>query len=46
MSAKEQSKKRIAKSYLGDAVYADLNGYHIVLTTEGPGINKIFLNPM
>lgn len=35
------------KEYLGDAVYADFDGYHIVLTTED-GIrttNEIFLEP-
>ena len=35
------------KSYLGDAVYADFDGYHIVLTTEnGLGTtNTIALEP-
>jgi hypothetical protein len=35
------------KTYLGDAVYASYNGYHIVLTTED-GVtvsNRIFLEP-
>ena len=35
------------KIYLGDAVYANYDGYHVVLTTEN-GIsttNKIFLEP-
>ena len=35
------------KKYMGDAVYADFDGYHIVLTTED-GIkvsNTIFLEP-
>jgi hypothetical protein len=35
------------KDYLGDAVYADFDGYHIVLTTED-GIsvsNRICLEP-
>lgn len=33
------------KTYLGDSVYADFDGYHIILTTEngqGPE-NEIFL---
>lgn len=35
------------KVYLGDAVYADFDGYHIVLTTEdGISItNRICLDP-
>ncbi len=35
------------KEYLGDAVYADFDGYHVVLTTED-GIsvtNRICLEP-
>lgn len=35
------------KEYLGDSVYADFDGYHIVLTTEngyGPN-NTIALEP-
>ncbi len=35
------------KDYLGDSVYADFDGYHIVLTTEngyGPS-NTIALEP-
>lgn len=28
--------------YMGDGVYVDYDGYHIILTTEG---NKIFLDP-
>ena len=35
------------KTYLGDAVYAAFDGYHVVLTTEN-GIsisNTIFLEP-
>lgn len=35
------------KTYLGDAVYADFDGYHVVLTTEN-GIrttNTICLEP-
>jgi hypothetical protein len=35
------------KQYLGDAVYADFDGYHVVLTTED-GIratNRICLDP-
>ena len=37
----------MAKTYLGDAVYVDFDGWHIVLTTED-GIsttNEIFLEP-
>lgn len=37
----------IKKVYLGDAVYADFDGYHIILTTEN-GIradNRICLEP-
>lgn len=35
------------KTYLGDSVYADFDGYHIVLTTENGGMfsNKICLEP-
>jgi hypothetical protein len=36
------------KQYLGDSVYADYDGYHIVLTTEngyGPS-NTIALEPI
>lgn len=35
------------KQYIGDSVYVDFDGYHIVLTTEngyGPS-NKIMLEP-
>ena len=35
------------KQYLGDSVYADFDGYHIILTTEngyGPS-NTIALDP-
>lgn len=37
----------IAKDYLGDSVYCEFDGYHIVLTTEngfGPS-NTIALEP-
>jgi hypothetical protein len=37
----------MTKQYLGDSVYADYDGYHIILTTEngyGPS-NMIFLEP-
>jgi hypothetical protein len=38
-----------AKSYLGDSVYADFDGYHIILTTENgypdDPRNKIALEP-
>ncbi len=37
----------MAKEYLGDSVYADFDGWHIVLTTEngfGPN-NRICLEP-
>lgn len=35
------------KQYIGDSVYADFDGYHIVLTTEnGYGAsNTIYLEP-
>ena len=35
------------KQYLGDSVYADFDGYHVVLTTENGGFptNKIMLEP-
>lgn len=35
------------KVYLGDAVYAAWDGYHIVLTTDTFGVesNKIYLDP-
>jgi hypothetical protein len=38
-------KNMIEKTYIGDGVYADFNGYHIVLTSEnGIGItNTIYL---
>lgn len=29
------------KEYLGDGVYAEYDGYHVVLTTDG---NKIYLD--
>lgn len=35
------------KSYLGDSVYAEFDGYHVILTTEngdGPS-NRICLDP-
>lgn len=38
---------RDKKQYLGDSVYADFDGYHIILTTEngmGPS-NTIALEP-
>lgn len=37
----------IEKAYIGDGVYADFDGYHIVLTTEGGGnmSNRIYLDP-
>ena len=37
----------MAKEYLGDEVYADYNGYHLVLTVEnGIGVTeKIYLEP-
>lgn len=37
----------MSKQYLGDSVYADFDGYNIILTTEngfGPS-NKIILEP-
>jgi len=37
----------MSKAYLGDSVYADFDGYHVVLTTEngyGPS-NTICLEP-
>jgi hypothetical protein len=34
------------KRYLGDGVYADFDGYHIVLSTEREyGIHTIYLEP-
>lgn len=34
------------KRYLGDAVYADYDGYHIILFVEGGTFdNHIFLDP-
>lgn len=35
------------KEYLGDAVYADFNGYHVILTTtDGISVtNRIYLEP-
>lgn len=34
------------KRYLGDAVYADYDGYHIILSiSEGTYDNQIFLDP-
>jgi len=34
------------KMYIGDGVYADFDGYHIVLSTNDVDINtKIFLEP-
>ena len=37
----------MAKEYIGDGVYIDTNGFHIVLTTEdGLSVtNRIFLEP-
>lgn len=35
-----------AKTYLGDAVYADWNGYHVVLTANPGGDEQtIYLEP-
>jgi len=45
--SKEDSLPSDNKTYLGDGVYADCDGYHIILTTED-GIrvtNTIFLDP-
>lgn len=39
------TKDKVTKLYLGDSVYADFDGYHIVVTTEnwyGP-TNTVFL---
>lgn len=35
------------RSYLGDAVYAEFDGYHVVLTTEDGyrATNRIYLEP-
>jgi hypothetical protein len=37
------------KQYIGDSVYADFDGYHVVLTTEnglsGDPSNRIYLAP-
>ena len=47
MTEPEQQKKEPMKVYLGDSVYADFNGFMIVLTTEnglGPS-NTIYLEP-
>ncbi len=36
------------KSYLGDSVYADFDGYMVILTTEngtGEASNRIFMEP-
>ena len=37
------------KTYLGDSVYAEFDGFHLILTTENgcPGApgNKIYLDP-
>lgn len=35
------------KTYLGDSVYVDFDGYHLVLTTENGGgaSNTIYLEP-
>lgn len=35
------------KEYLGDAVYVDFDGYHIVLTTEDgiQATNTVYLEP-
>lgn len=35
------------KTYLGDSVYVDFDGYHLVLTTEngGDASNTIYLEP-
>jgi hypothetical protein len=36
----------IAKRYIGDGVYADFDGYHVVLTTEREnGVHLIYLDP-
>jgi hypothetical protein len=37
----------VSKVYLGDSVYADFDGYHVVLTTEnGMGAsNTIYMEP-
>lgn len=40
------SEERQDKRYLGDGVYADFDGFHIVLTTEGGTVNHvIYLAP-
>jgi len=38
----------MVKEYLGDGVYADDDGFHVVLTTEdGIGVsNRIYLDPV
>jgi hypothetical protein len=38
--------EKIKKIYLGDGVYADTDGYHIILTTEDGyhQTNKIYLD--
>ena len=39
----------MTKDYLGDSVYADFDGYHVILTTENghpdDPRNRIFLEP-
>jgi hypothetical protein len=36
----------LGKQYLGDGVYADFDGYHVVLTTEnGVSTNTVYLEP-
>lgn len=43
MSAKTDN---VFKDYIGDGVYADFDGYHVVLTTERErGVETIFLEP-
>jgi hypothetical protein len=40
--------KATPKTYLGDAVYADFDGWYIVLTTEDGGpvpTNTVYLEP-
>lgn len=42
----ETNGKRISRRYLGDAVYADFDGYNVVLICEAPSQeNTIFLEP-
>jgi len=43
----DDKKYKMKKIYLGDGVYANFDGYHVVLTTEN-GIeitNTIYLDP-